>query len=167
MTARHVLTTVQELPRDGRESTKQRLTVARFLAGHALAVGLIQVDPVIVTYVDEAPSVAGAVRAAAAAVGVNLTEGDLDAYDQIEGWRSHVGVCPVVEPLPQLAIDPTQGMSASLRELLENGWTAPRIAARTRMSIDRIDSIRASLRLPYKSARLNTGARAMQAAGSR
>lgn len=166
MNERYVLVAVRELPRDGRDGAPRRKSVARYLADEAAAMGLVQVDPVKVAYVEEAESVAGAVRVVAAAAGVPLADADLASYVGIDGWRFHVAACPVVEPDAVVATIQPEGITAGLRTLLANGMSATQIAARTRLSVPRIDAIRAEMRLPYQSTALGTAGRELQAVGS-
>lgn len=167
MTARFVITTVQALPLRCRDSTRRRAAVAASLAARARSRGLIQVDPVHVAYVDDAPSVAGAMAAAAAASGVPLTESERVRFERRIGLQVYVGTCPVVAPGLAGTVMQPEGITAGLRELLANGVTAHQIAARTRLSVARIDAIRAELCLPYRSPVLRGAVRELQGAGSR
>ncbi|WP_205327606.1 hypothetical protein [Glycomyces sp. YM15] len=168
MTAvRRVLVALWDVPRGCRDSRTRRADVASALADYARDIGLIQVDPVVIGYVDDEPSPLGAIQAAAASAGVDVATGDLYAFAQSTGQRVHVGVCPVVDPIAVTAVDPAAGMSPRLRELLESGQRAAWIANRTRTTVERVDTLRAALRLPYQSPRTTANGRVLQAAGSR
>lgn len=165
MSPRSVVVAVWDLPPGCRDTQARRARAAQELADRASLMGFIQVDPVVIGYVEDAVSVASAVVAAAASAGVTLHRDDLTQYEQVQGWRVHVGVCPVVQPIAVTTVDPEGG--TRLRNLLESGQNACTIAARTRMTVERIDTIRASLRLPYRAPVPATRARAPHTVGAR